>query len=153
MSVPFVCRGLAICLAAVVSACAATGGDRETATATPTQSSNVSGCEAVARFSRISFIAADRNNDGVIDEAEFASDVAAAFAGEDKDLDGQLTRAELPDAPSGSFERVTASRGGAVTFKELMAAKMAEFERADTNNDGVLSIVEVARFNARQEGC
>jgi hypothetical protein len=153
MCVPVTCRVLAICLAAVTSACASGGSEREAASGAPTQASSASGCETVARFSRISFVAADRNNDGVINEAEFAADAAAAFAGEDKDHDGRLTRAELPGAPSGAVERVSATNSDVITFKDLMAAKMAQFDRADTNKDGVLSIVEVTQFNERQGVC
>lgn len=152
------CRGLAVCLVVAVSACASSGDERAaspTTTATPTSalSAEQSRCDALARFSRMTFIAADRNHDGVIDEAEYVGDAAAAFAGEDVNRDYKLSRSELPDAPSGSFDRLNASHSGALTFDELMQAKMAEFQRADTNGDGVLSIDEVMRFNAQQGGC
>lgn len=158
MSVYFGRLGLVLCFVALASACVDSGNEPRTAAAATAQPDAASAraasdCRAIARFSRISFIAADLNGDGVIDEAEFASDIAAAFAGEDKDLDRCLTRAELPDAPSGAFERINPHDGSSFTFRELMAAKLVEFDRADANRDGVLSIGEVSRFNARQDGC
>ena len=151
-------RGLAVCLVVAVSACASSRDERAAspttmATLMSAQSAEQSDCGALSRFSRMTFIAADRNHDGVIDEAEYAGDVVAAFAGEDANLDNQLSRSELPDAPSGTFDRLNSSHSGALTVKELMQAKMAEFQRADTNGDGVLSIDEVTRFNAQQGGC
>src|SRR5262249_2895616 len=88
--------GLALSLVAVASACtperdqwsgapqtsAASGGASGIPGAygaTP----GASGCEVIKQFSRMSFLAADRNHDGVVDEAEYAGDAAAAFAGED----------------------------------------------------------------------
>jgi Ca2+-binding EF-hand superfamily protein len=116
------------------------------------QTTGRSDCEILSVFSRTSFIAADQNGDGVVSEAEFASDVAAAFAGQDRNMDGSLRRAELPDAPSGAFERIDRDRNGALSFRELMLQKLAEFERADANKDGVLAIEEVMRFNVVQHG-
>jgi hypothetical protein len=149
------CRSFAVCLAIAASACAP-GGDERAANPTTTpataQSSGSSDCETLARFSRVSFIAADRNGEGVIDEAEFARDVAAAFAGEDRDSDHRLTRSELPEAPSGAFERLDSDRSGYLSFDEIMQAKLDEFQRVDTNRDDVLSISEVTRFNAAQHG-
>src|SRR5690349_12849024 len=125
-------RSLAVCVLAAASACSSSGDQRAaspTAAATPV-STQQSACDAIVRFSRITFIAADRNHDGVIDEAEYVGDVAAAFAGEDVNRNYQLTRSELPEAPSGTFERLNTSHSGALTFNELMQAKMAEFQRA-----------------------
>jgi EF hand len=148
-------RLFAMALAAALSACASGPDERPAgsgAATAPAQSAGRSGCNALAQFSRTSFLAADQNRDGKVDEAEFASDVAAAFAGEDRNMDYQLARAELPEAPSGSFERVDSDRSGALSFKEVTQAKMAEFQRADANADGALSMDEVMRFNAAQHG-
>jgi hypothetical protein len=142
-------KALAASLVLIASACASGGDERAAATPTPAQSD---ACVTLMQFSRTTFIAADQNRDGVIDEAEFASDVAAAFAGEDRNSDYQLAQAELPEAPSGTFERIDSDRSGALSFKELVQAKMGEFQRADANGDGVLSIGEVMRFNAAQHG-
>ena len=146
--------GLAVCLVVAVSACASREDERAAATPpAPSQSAEQSVCKTIARFRRITFMAADRNHDGVVDEAEYVGDVAAAFAGEDVNRNYQLTRSELPEAPSGTFERINTSHTGALTFNELMQAKMEEFQRADLNKDGVLTLQEVTRFNAQQGGC
>jgi hypothetical protein len=146
-------RGFVVCLAITASACASSEAERTAAAPAGSQTAALSPCDSIARFTRISFIAADRNNDGVVDEAEYASDAAGAFAGEDRNHDYQLSRSELPDAPPGTFDRIDSDRSGTISFKELMQMKLDEFQRADTNKDGVLSVVEVTRFNAGQGGC
>jgi Ca2+-binding EF-hand superfamily protein len=144
-------------LAVIGSACASGEDQRATSGTTAaapasTQSSGQAGCDMLVRFDRTTFDAADRNRDGVVDEAEFAGDVAAAFAGEDSNLDSQLARAELPDAPPGSFDRIDSDHNSVISFKELMQVKLDEFRRTDTNGDGVLSMNEVMRYNASQYG-
>jgi Ca2+-binding EF-hand superfamily protein len=151
MPVALTRKALAVSLALIASGCASGGDERAAAPAT-TPAPAQSACVTLMQFSRTTFVAADENRDGVIDEAEFASDVAAAFAGEDRNRDYQLARAELPEAPSGTFERIDSDRSDVLSFKELMQAKMGEFQRADANGDGVLSISEVMRFNAAQHG-
>ena len=153
MSILLSRRGIVVCITVGVCACADQEQRTEVAQAAPTQYSGSSVCETVSTFSKASFVAADRNNDGVIDEAEFVADAAGAFAGQDHDGDYQLTRAELPTAPAGSFETRDSDRSGTLTFPELMRTKAADFQRADINGDGVLSEIEVAQFNARQGGC
>jgi hypothetical protein len=157
---------LALSLAAIVSACAYHQGQGTATTAPPTQSVSIAAmsgssgqsggpvtCEMIDRFSRISFMAADQNHDGVIDEAEFAADAAAAFAAADKNHSYRLTASDFPNAPPGRFQLLNTSHSGYVTFNELMKTKMAEFHQADTNGDGTLSLDEVIQFNRRQAGC
>jgi hypothetical protein len=165
MFVVFARWGLAVSLVAVASACTSERNEWSGAPQTSAGSAGAyeagaygsapgsSGCEIIKRFSKVSFIAADRNHDGVVDEAEYAGDAAAAFAGEDSNLDSQLTQNELPGAPAGSFQRINVSHNGAVTFKEVMQMKLSEFQSADTNGDGVLTLAEVTQFNMRQGGC
>ncbi len=145
-------KALTVSLAILISACASGGDEHVAAPAATPASVQSPACVTLMQFSRTTFTAADQNRDGVIDEAEFASDVAAAFAGEDRNRDYQLARAELSEAPSGTFERIDSDRSGSLSFKELMQAKLQEFQRADANGDGVLSISEVMRFNAAQHG-
>ena len=145
-------RILAIPVVVLVSACASGGEERSGAPAA-TAPSQSAACSSLAQFSRATLIAADTNGDGVIDEAEFARDAAAAYSGEDRNRDYRLTRSELPEAPSGAFERMDSNRDGALSFAEVRRAKLAEFEQADTNKDGVLSLDEVTRFNAQHGGC
>jgi Ca2+-binding EF-hand superfamily protein len=145
-------RAFALGLGFFLCACAS-GMDQQAAAPQGSGSSANPACENLMQFSRITFAAADQNRDGVIDEAEFASDVAAAFAGQDANHDEKLTQSELAGAPPGTFERLNTSHTGALTFKEVRQAKLAEFQRADTNGDGVLSWSEVEQYNARQGGC
>ena len=144
---------LAIPVVLLVSGCASGSDERAAApAATPTPAAQSTACPSLTQFSKATFLAADRNGDGVIDEGEFAADAAAAFSGEDQNRDYRLARSELPEAPSGSFERLDANGDGVLSFSELRQAKLSEFQRADTNGDGVLSIGEVTRFNATQTG-
>jgi hypothetical protein len=160
------CRGLALCLAIVVAACAYHQDEGTATTGSPTQSTSVAAtsgssgqsaapatCDMIDRFSRTSFMAADQNHDGVVDEAEFAADAAAAFAAADKNHSYRLTQSDFPNAPPGRFELLNTSHSGYLTFNELMQTKMAEFHQADTNGDGALSLDEVIQFNRRQAGC
>jgi hypothetical protein len=166
-------RRLVLCLAVIVSACAYHQGQGSATTASPPmqstgQSTGVSiaamsgssgrssapvTCDTIDRFSRASFMAADQNHDGVIDEAEFAADAAAAFAAADKDHSYRLTAADFPNAPPDRFQLLNTSHSGYVTFNQLMQTKMAEFHQADTNGDGALTLDEVIQFNRRQAGC
>ena len=99
----------------------------------------------------LSFLAADANGDGVVDEAELASDQAKRFAQLDADADGSLSPAELAEHDAASFAAVDRDRDGKLSFEEVMAAKMTDFTGADADRDGRLSYEEVAGFEARSE--
>ncbi len=94
-------------------------------------------------LSEIAFIAADTNNDGVIDAAELARDAARAFATLDKNGDSKLTPEELGDHDPALFKQVDANGDGVLTFKEVMDNKIKAFKAGDKNNDGALTFDEM----------
>jgi hypothetical protein len=99
----------------------------------------------------LSFLAADANGDGAVDEAELASDQAKRFAQLDADADGSLSPADLAEHDAASFAAIDRDGDGKLSFEEVMAAKMADFTGADADGDGRLSYDEVTRFEARSE--
>lgn len=95
-------------------------------------------------YEHVAFDAADSNGDGIVDEAEFARDAAAGFAGLDRNHDGKLTPAELGPHDPKQFARVDANGDGVLTFPEVMTFKMKAFKAADKNGDGGLSFEEMS---------
>lgn len=121
--------------------------------AAPAAAQQVS-CVSLERFGQVTFAAADNNNDGVIDEAEFAGDIAAGFAALDSNHDGWLDPSDLPEVSRDVFVQLDVDRDGRLSFAEVMRQKMVQFRRADTNQDGFLTVEETLRFNAAQSsGC
>ncbi len=94
-------------------------------------------------YEHVAFDAADTNGDSLVDEAEFARDAAAGFAGLDRNHDGKLTPAELGPHDPKQFSRVDANNDGVLKFPEVMTFKMKAFKAADKNGDGALSFEEM----------
>jgi Ca2+-binding EF-hand superfamily protein len=94
-------------------------------------------------FQKVAFDAADTDGDGLVSEAEFTRDAAAAFAGLDANRDRKLTPAELGLHDSAQFKKVDANGDGVLTFKEVMTFKMKAFEAGDKSGDGKLSYGEM----------
>lgn len=98
--------------------------------------------------SELAFELADQDGDGVINEAELASDTAAGFAGLDTDGDEDLEGNELKSHDPADFNRIDADGDGQLSFKEVMNNKLKVLDEADTNGDGVLSKEEVVKYDA-----
>ncbi len=94
-------------------------------------------------FQKVAFDAADTDGDGLVSEAEFARDAAAAFAGLDANRDRKLTPAELGPHDPAQFKKVDANGDGVLTFKEVMTFKMRAFKAGDESGDGKLSYDEM----------
>src|SRR5918995_6506566 len=82
---------------------------------------------------RFAFDVADTDGKGLISEAEFVRDAAAAFSRLDKDGSETLTPDELGPHDPAAFARVDADGDGVLTFEEVMRYKMRAFEAADTD--------------------
>ena len=104
--------------------------------------------DAEQQASELAFELADQDGDGVIDEAEFAADTAAGFAGLDANGDEHLEASELAPHDPADFNRVDGGGDGRLSFQEVMTDKLRVLEEADTDGDGVLSMAEVAKFDA-----
>jgi hypothetical protein len=107
--------------------------------------------QAGGETTELSFLAADANGDGMVDEAELAADQAKRFAQLDADGDDSLSPADLAEHDAASFAAVDRDGDGKLSFEEVMAAKMVDFTGADADRDGRLSYGEVAAFEAKQE--
>lgn len=103
--------------------------------------SPAAGCECI--YERLAFAAADSNADGLVGEAEFARDVAAAFTKLDQDFSGTLTPDELGEHDPARFALVDSDGDGALSFAEVMTYKMRAFKAADVDGDGYLSFEEM----------
>lgn len=99
---------------------------------------------------RFAFDLADSDGDGRINEAEFAADAAAGFAGLDRDGSGMLTPAELGPHDPAMFEKVDANTDGILTFDEVMIHKMRAFRAGDGDRDGGLSFEEMVEIVQRE---
>ena len=99
--------------------------------------------------SEFAFDMADRDNDGVISEAELAYDTAVGFAALDADGDEQLLPGELQTHDPADFQRVDTSNDGRLSWSEVIKVKVKVLEDADTNGDGVLSKEEVLNYDAQ----
>lgn len=98
--------------------------------------------------SELAFELADQDGDGVINEAETASDTAAGFAGLDTDGDQYLKADELEAHDPEAFIRIDVDGDGRLSFKEVMNNKLKVIDEADANGDGVLSKEEVVNYDA-----
>ncbi len=94
-------------------------------------------------YERFAFDVADTDGDGLISEAEFVRDAAAAFSGLDADRSGTLTPDELGPHDPRRFTRIDTDNDGALTFTEVMSYKMRKFREADIDGDGALSFKEM----------
>jgi len=95
------------------------------------------------QLERAAFRAADRNGDGLVDEAELAADATAAFLTLDRNGDGVLGRDELVGVDTAAFAGVDADGDGRITFDELRLAKLAAFNAADRTQNGQLTMAEL----------
>lgn len=93
------------------------------------------------------FDAADRNNDGVVDEAEFGADIAHAFVTLDTDGDSRLSIRELGSEFSEEMIDEDANGDQHIDVTEAIRAKSRAFDAADTNNDKMLSVDEVRAYD------
>lgn len=103
-------------------------------------------------YERFAFEVADTDGDGLVSEAEFARDAAAAFSGLDQDRSGTLTPDELGPHDPAAFARIDANGDGALTFSEVMRYKMRAFEAADQNGDDALSFEEMLESALAEQG-
>jgi Ca2+-binding EF-hand superfamily protein len=104
--------------------------------------------EVERQASELAFELADQDGDGVINEAELASDTAAGFAGLDANGDESLEGNELKPHDPADFDRVDADGDGRLSFREVMTNKLKVLDEADANGDGVLSKEEVVKYDA-----
>jgi len=98
----------------------------------------------------MSFLAADTNGDGLVDEAELAADQAKRFKQLDASGDGFLTPDELDAHTAAMFAAIDRNGDGKLSFIEVMTAKMNDFKRADVNGDGRVSYQEIVVFEGKQ---
>jgi Ca2+-binding EF-hand superfamily protein len=99
---------------------------------------------------RFAFDIADSDGDGRINEAEFAADAAAGFAGLDRDGSGTLTSEELGPHDPALFNKVDVNGDGVLTFEEVMNHKMRAFRAGDGDGDGGLSFDEMVDIVQRE---
>ena len=102
------------------------------------------------RTSELSFLAADTDGDGLVDEAELSADQAKRFRELDANRDGAVDAGELDAHDPSQFSGVDRNGDGKLTFVEVMSAKMDDFNAADTNGDGRVSYEEVEMFEGKQ---
>ena len=102
------------------------------------------------RTDEMSFMAADTNGDGLVDEAELAADQAKRFKRLDANGDGFVTPDELEAHDQITFMAIDTNKDGKISFAEAMTAKMDAFMRADTNHDGRISWQEIVVFEGQQ---
>lgn len=104
--------------------------------------------EQGSRTGELSFLAADTNGDGLIDEAELTADQAKRFRQLDADRNGLLSPGELSEHDPAAFTALDTNGDGQLSFSEVMAGKLSDFARADGSGDGRLSYDEVVKFEA-----
>ena len=109
----------------------------------------VQAAEVERQASEFAFDVADRDNDGVISEAELAYDTAVGFAALDADGDEHLVPSELQAHDPADFRRVDTDNDGRLSWSEVVKVKIKVLEDADTNSDGVLSKEEVLTYDAQ----
>jgi hypothetical protein len=100
--------------------------------------------------SAIAFYHADANQDGVVDEAEYASDAIAAFTLADTDDDHRLKAHELKGADADRISKIDKNKDAELDFDEVMANKTALFAVIDKDGDGVLTLEETVEYNEKQ---
>lgn len=129
---------LAFCFALAMTVWAAGGASAQQAKGDPDDPMDLG-----PTFQRVAFDAADTDGDGLVSEAEFGRDAAAAFAGLDQNRDRKLSPAELGPHDPQRFKQVDANGDGFLTFKEVMTFKMNAFKAGDKSGDGKLSYDEM----------
>ncbi|WP_075214053.1 EF-hand domain-containing protein [Mongoliimonas terrestris] len=110
------------------------------------------GTASAAPDARRMLQSADRDGDGMVTRAEFASSRQAVFDRLDRNRDGVLDGADragvrpvparLRDAVAGADR----NRDGRITRAEFAAAPTPLFDRADTDGNGVVDAYEMARL-------
>lgn len=108
------------------------------------------GAEANRQFSQATFEAADQNQDKLIDETEFISDVVTGFVALDTDKDRQIHKDELAPHNPEVFSESDVNADGYLSLQEVIDSKLNDFNKVDANEDGVLSLDEVMRHDASQ---
>jgi hypothetical protein len=89
----------------------------------------------------------DKNNDGVVERAEWQAAQEKRFKRLDTDHDGKLSQDELmagakkgteeqEQRKSAAFKRLDADKNGVVTLDEFLAQGKHAFARCDSNGDG-----------------
>jgi len=92
------------------------------------------------------FDAADTNDDGKVDRAEYDGFVAELVLLYDVDRDGRLSRTELASARDPSkFDTIDANHDGFITLQEIDAYSASDFAVLDANKDGVVDRAESKR--------
>lgn len=110
------------------------------------------GTASAAPDARRMLQSADRDGDGMVTRAEFASSRQAVFDRLDRNRDGVLDGADragvrpvparLRDAVAGADR----NGDGRITRAEFAAAPTPLFDRADTDGNGVVDAYEMARL-------
>jgi hypothetical protein len=98
-------------------------------------------------FTRAAFAAADVNDDGLVDEAEFVNDAIVGFVAADGDSDRVVMASDLDPADRAEMATVDADADGRVTFSEVMDMKLEQFRAADTDGDGALTLDEALAYD------
>ncbi len=117
---------LALCFAVAMTAWGASGALAQQGKGDPDDPMDLG-----PAFQKVAFDAADTDGDGLVSEAEFVRDAAAAFAGLDENRDRKLSPAELGPHDPAQFKKVDANGNGSLTFKEVMTFKMKAFKAGD----------------------
>ena len=92
------------------------------------------------------FDAADSNDDGKVDRAEYDGFVAELVLLYDDDRDGRLSRSEVASARDPSkFDMIDADRDGFITLREIDAYSVSDFAVLDANGDGTIDRNESKR--------
>ncbi|MFL6593146.1 MAG: EF-hand domain-containing protein [Luteimonas sp.] len=92
------------------------------------------------------FDAADTNDDGRVDRAEYDGFFAELVLLYDNDRDGRLSRAEVANARDPSkFDLIDANHDGFITLQEIDAYSVSDFAVLDANGDGAIDRSESTR--------
>jgi Ca2+-binding EF-hand superfamily protein len=95
------------------------------------------------QLERAMFRAADLDGDGLLDEAELAADVIAAFVALDANGDGVLTPDELIGVSEATFARIDSNGDGVISLDEVRLHKLNAFAAADRDMSGQVSMAEM----------
>jgi hypothetical protein len=95
-----------------------------------------------------SFLAADTNSDGVVDEAEFGADVAASFAAVDSNHDGRLSADEIGPDLYHEIEEEDLDGDGYIDMSEVIEVKARAFNIADKDDNGMLELHETIEYDS-----
>lgn len=105
--------------------------------------SSAEGVIITEQLERSMFRAADLDGDGLLDEAELAADVIAAFVALDANGDGVLSPDELIGVSEAVFARIDSNGDGAIDIDEVRLHKLNAFTAADRDMTGQVSMAEM----------